>query len=55
MNTLEILKAKINLKTTVLKFRISIEELARKTRTQKGLDKFNERKLKRLRTFSFCI
>ena len=37
MNTLEILKAKINLKTTVLKFRISIEELEEKHGHRKDL------------------
>jgi len=37
MNTLEILKAKINLKTTVLKFRISIEDLEEKHGHRKDL------------------
>jgi len=37
MNTLEILKAKINLKTTVLKFQISIEELEEKHGHRKDL------------------
>ena len=47
MNTLEILKAKINLKTTIIKFKDSLRRTCRKTRKQNRLDKFYERKLTR--------
>ena len=37
MNTLEILKAKINLKTTIIKFKASLEELVEKHESRTDL------------------
>ena len=55
MNTLEILKAKINLKTTIIKFKASLDELLEKHESRTDLINSMKESLKDIEHFNFVL